>query len=107
MAQTPDQGIDCTVQNAEILPANLGGEAGVCAIVQRILLPAVHKARLSPSAVAVSVNVKSDSMASAIATVSGVATPEQKVASSDRKLGKGAIEMLANGIADQLAKMGG
>lgn len=106
MAETSDQGIDCTVQNAEQLPADLGGRTGVCSIIEKTLLPSIQSAGISPSAITVTVNVKSDSRASAVAVVNGAATAEQNVASSDRALSAGAIQMLANGIAAEIAKLG-
>ena len=106
MAQTSAQAVNCTVQNAEKLPPALGGEAAVCSIIDRLVLPSVRSAGLSPSSVSVSVNVKSQSLVSAVAVVNGSAMAEQNVASSDRALGASAIEMLGKAIATQIAKIG-
>jgi hypothetical protein len=100
------QGINCTVQNADKLPPQLGGEAAICSIMANILLPSLHQAGLASSALALFVNVKSESRISAVASVNGKPMPEQNVASSDRSLSAGAIEMLAQGVAREVAKLG-
>lgn len=103
---TSGQGLNCTVRNADKLPPELGGEAAICSMMAKILLPSLHQAGLASSAFALFVSVKSESRISAVASVNGKPVPEQNVASSDRALSAGAIEMLAQGIARELAKLG-
>jgi hypothetical protein len=106
MNSTSETSFACSVVGASELPAQIGGEQGVCSAIQRTVAPALHQAGISPSAVAIAVQVKSSSRISAVATLNGSALPEQNVAISDRTLNAGAIDMLARGLARQLTASG-
>ena len=104
MSSVSNEGFQCTVEGTENLPAELGGEAGVCAAIQRVALPQLQKSGIAPDSVAVRVLVKSKYMFSAVVFVKGQPRPERNVAISDRPLNSRAVEMLANAVAGELAK---
>ncbi|MGN6154999.1 MAG: hypothetical protein ACTHN4_04610 [Sphingomicrobium sp.] len=105
MTPTPVHQLHCAVHGAEQLPPELGGEAGVCAAIGEALAPALSRAGIAASAVAVAIEVKSKSRISAVTSVDGKPLPEQNVAISDRSLNAGAVRMLANGLAAQISEL--
>lgn len=105
MSSTSAEQLRCIVQGEEKLPAEVGGEAAVCSAIERAAAPALQSAGLSPAAVSISVEVKSQYRISAVPAVGGRSLPEQHVGISDRPLNARAIDMLANAIAAELAKL--
>lgn len=103
MNSTSETRLACSVAGASELPAQIGGADGVCAAIERAVVPALRDSGIASSAVAIAVQVKSASRVSAVATLNGSALPEQNVASSDRTLNAGSIDMLARGLAAQLS----
>jgi hypothetical protein len=88
----------CQVSGAGKLPAELGGADGLCAEIARALQP------VSPKPAAVAVTVASPYLASASVTLAdGQKLETIKVGNSDRPLNRRAIQMLAEGIATQVA----
>ena len=107
MTATSGASIRCAVAGAENLPAELGGEQGVCAAIAVAAAPALGKANIAPYAVSVAVTVKSESRISAVPSVNGKALTEQNVATSDRALNANAIRMLADAIASAISASAG
>ncbi len=105
MTPTSDQSICCAVVGAEKLPAGLGGESAVCAAITAAAAPALRQSGVSPSAVTITVQVKSNSWISALPEVNGKALYELKVASSDSSLNSRSIDMLATAVAAELSKL--
>lgn len=103
MTATSGPSIHCTVAGAEKLPASLGGESAICSAIAAAAASVLEAARIAPAAVSVEVTVKSESRMSAIATVRGKPLAEQNVASSDQALNSGAVQMLANAVANAIA----
>lgn len=88
----------CRVSDVGKLPADLGGSDSLCAEIARALQP------VAPKPAAVEVNVVSQYLASASVTLAnGRKLPDIKVGNSDRPLNRRAIQMLAEGIAAQVA----
>ncbi len=106
MSPTSDRPIQCAVEGADKLPAEIGGEPAICATIAAAVLPALERSGVSPSAVSLSVRVKSDSHISTVASISGTRLAEQNVAISDRALTSGAIDMLAQALAAELSRDG-
>jgi hypothetical protein len=93
----------CHVVGGGKLPPGLGGEQAICAAVaEAVAAEAPHKA----SSVEVRV-LSSSSLAATIRTADGRILPEQRMATMDRMLTKGAIQRFARAIAAELAKAGG
>lgn len=87
----------CRVSGAELLPAGIGGAAGLCAEIEN----AVAKAGVSGTTV--DVRVVSASLISITATLpDGRALPPVKLGVSDRELSGSSIRRLASALADQL-----
>lgn len=98
MGTTSGPAIRCTVEGAEKLPRELGGSDGVCATITR----ALAAKGIDAESASVTVEVKSDSIMSATATIAGRAFPAQTVGVSDRSLNPRAVEMLAAAVAGQV-----
>jgi hypothetical protein len=96
--------ISCTVEGAEKLPSEIGGEEAVCAALERAAAATLRQAGVAPSALSVSVNVRSAYRISAVASLDGKTIPEQQVGISDRELNARAIDMLAQAVAAELGK---
>lgn len=94
----------CVVQGEEKLPADIGGESGICSAMESAALPVLQQAGIALSAVTISVHVRSLHTVSATATVNGKSLAEQHVASSDQPLAAKSIAMLADGVARELAR---
>ena len=94
------QAVDCTVENADRLPAELRGADAICGPISRAA--AANAASGAPS-VTIRVVVDSPYKLSVTAMVNGTALPEQKLASADRTLTPEAIERLASTIAGEIA----
>ena len=103
MAGTSAQSIHCTVAGADKLPADIGGEKGVCSAIAAATASVLGQSGISPGTVTVAVAVKSESRISAVASVGGKALAEQNVATSDRALNANAIRMLANAVANSIS----
>ena len=99
-------GLRCAIEGEDQLPAETGGEAGVCAAVARAVLPEIERAGIAPASVSVTVTVASPYAMAATASVGGRALPEQKVGISDRPLNARAVQMLADALARELASLG-
>lgn len=96
MNRSADQGW-CQVSGADKLPADLGGANSLCSAVAE----AIGAHSLKPTAIAL--NILSPYLISATVTLAdGRRLPAIKVGSSDRKLSRRAIQMLAGSIAAQL-----
>jgi len=91
---------ECRVTGGEKLPAETGAEM-ICAAVRGALAAARP---LVP--VRVEVLVTSNSSLTARIEVAGKRLPDEEVAVMDRKLSKGAIDMLARRIAEVAGKAG-
>lgn len=104
MTSTGGNDIRCTVEGGDKLPPGLGGGEAICRAISRAALPALQRAGIAPSAVAVAVRVKSDSRMSAVASVNDKPLAEQNVATSDRALNAGAVTMLADAVAAELSR---
>ncbi len=98
--------VSCTVQNLEKLPADLRHQESICGPLVSAAQTAAGKAALASNAVTLRVVVDSPYKLAATAIVNGTALPEQKLASADRPLTSGSIEMLAGALASQLADFG-
>lgn len=105
MNSAPNRTIRCSVEGAEQLPQELGGEGDICSTMEAAALPALRDAGIAASTVVILVKVKSPYRISAIAESNGTSLGEQKVGISDRPLNKSAIEMLARAVAGQLSKL--
>lgn len=105
MSSTSTGQLRCVVQGEDLLPPELGGQAAVCSAIQQAATPVLQRAGIAPAAVSVSVQVTSQSTISATASVGGTSRPEQHVATSDRLLNPGAIDMLARAVASDLSKL--
>ena len=80
------------------MPADTGGADAVCAAIERALQA------VSPKPAAVEVRVVSPYLLSAtVVLADGRRLPPVKVGSSDRPLGRRAVQMLAESIAAQVA----
>ncbi len=79
----------------EKLGAASGGEAAICAEVERAFDAYVPGARYQ-----IDVRVKSPARLSATGSVNGRNFPEQNLASSDRNLTRGAIRRFARALAE-------
>jgi hypothetical protein len=91
-------GVRCQVVGASQLSADTGGADASCAAIDQSLQAA------SPKPAAVEVTIVSPSLVSAtVMLADGRRLPAIKVASSDRPLGRGSIQMLADSIAAQVA----
>lgn len=106
MGTMADPALRCTVAGAEALPGEIGGSEAVCAAIERAAAPAIKRAGISASSVAVAVAVKSPSRLSAIASVGERSLPEQHVGISDRPINARAIDMLARAVAAQIEQLG-
>ena len=88
----------CKVNDAQKLPADVGGAEAVCAAVAKAV------GVRSPKPHAITLNIVSPYLISATVTMAdGRRLPAIKVGRSDRKLGRRAIQMLADSIAAQVA----
>lgn len=105
MTTSSSERMSCSVEGAEKLPRALGGQSGICSVIEKALAPAIAGGGIPYSAVSVKVEVKSDSRISAVASVSGKLLPEQNVATSDRALNAAALQMLANALAAEVTKL--
>jgi hypothetical protein len=99
MTSTPSSGLRCSVTGEEKLPPEVGGGQAICSAISAAVIPALQRAGIASSAIAISVKVKSDSRISAVASVNEHPLPEQHVASSDRPLNGRAVDMLARAVA--------
>ena len=95
--------IHCTVEGAEKLPSEVGGEGAVCSAIAAAAAGTLKQAKLSPADLSVAVTVKSDSLISAVPSVRGKPLAEQNVATSDRALNANALNMLGNAVANAIA----
>jgi hypothetical protein len=105
MNSVSQSGLRCVVDGEEKLPPEVGGPVRLCAAIERAALPQLQNAGIAPVTVAVRVTVKSSSRISAVASIGDRALPEQNVGISDRPLNVRAVDMLAQAVAGQLAKV--
>lgn len=92
----------CQVVDAAKLPAEVGGAAALCDAIKRA-------ATASAPGVGFSVEVRvlsSRSLAAVVKTADGRSLPEQRMAVSDRTLGRSSIGRFADAIALALANAG-
>jgi hypothetical protein len=89
----------CQVIGSEKLPAETGGIAGICSVIERTIA-----AQAPNVAYSVKVEVVSASKLTATLIVRGKTLPEQRFAVMDRRLNASAIEHFANGLATEVAK---
>jgi hypothetical protein len=104
MTTSSSERLNCTVEGTSNLPNSLGGQPGICAIIENAVSSAIARGGIPLSAISVAVEVKSQSRMSAVVTFNGKALPEQDVASSDRALNAVAVKMLANALAAEISK---
>ena len=97
------EGLRCSVQGEEKLPAELCGEPAICAAIAGAALPELERSGIAPDSVAVTVTVGSPFLMSAAVSVGDRDLPEQKVGISDRPLNARAVKMLADAVARALA----
>ena len=87
----------CQVTGAQKLPAELGGADALCAAAARAI------GLVSPKPKAIEINVVSPFLISAtVILVDNRRLPVIKISSSDRPLGRKAIQMLTDSIAAQI-----
>jgi hypothetical protein len=95
----PADNAPCRISGADKLSAELGGAEAWCAAIRQALAP------VSPKPAAIDVQVLTPHLASATVTLAdGSTLPAVKVGRSDRPLGRGSMQMLANSIAAQVAE---
>lgn len=88
----------CQVYGAHKLPAHLGGADALCAAAARAI------GSVSPKPKAIEIEVVSSSLITAtVIMADDRRLPVIKIASSDRPLGRKAIQMLTDSIAAQIA----
>lgn len=105
MNSVSTHGIRCDVQGEDKLPAEIGGEAAVCAAIADAAIPELQRVGVPPESVAVTVHVISTQTMSAVASVNERALRVQKVGVMDRPLNERAVKMLAQAVAGDLAKL--
>ena len=94
--------VECTVENADKLPAELRQAEAVCGPIRRAVQEvAASRPALAP--ISVRVVVESAYKIAVTAGVNGVALPVQKLGSADRPLTVKSMERLASAVAAQLA----
>lgn len=98
-AHSASDGLRCTVDRAERLPADVGGAAGMC----RLFEEAAAAAKARPAAVAVTV-LSSAALAATVTASDGRELPEHRLVRSDRPLSRAAIERFARAV---MAEPGG
>ena len=87
----------CRVSGAQKLPAELGGADALCAAAARAI------SSVSPKPKAIEIRVVSPFLISAtVILVDNRRLPVIKISSSDRPLGRKAIQMLTDSIAAQI-----
>jgi hypothetical protein len=88
----------CRVTGAQNLPAELGGADALCAAAAR----AIELASPKPKAIEIKV-VSPYLIAATVILIDNKRLPVIKIASSDRPLGRKAMQMLTDSIAAQIA----
>ncbi len=91
----------CRVVNGEKLPAESGGAAAICSAVEQAMAARAPKVRYTAE-----VRVLSKSALAALVVADGKALPKQEFAVSDRNLNPSSIKRFAEGLADEVAKVG-
>ena len=86
------QDVRCVVERAERLPADVGGAAGICALIERAAAGA------GPVNVTVTV-VSANELSAAITNRHGHMLPELRFAKSDRPLSRASVGRFARSIA--------
>ncbi|HET7710282.1 MAG TPA: hypothetical protein VFK50_12255 [Sphingomicrobium sp.] len=99
MNSEPVAAADCVVEGGEKLPPETGGAAAICAAIKDAL-------KSEAGTIQVRVDVKSNAWLVARIERDGIALPDQNMAVSDGKLGKGSIERFARAIAQAVATAG-
>ena len=100
-AMSAPQDRPCRVLNGEKLPPESGGAAGLCSAIERAMAARAPKIRYTAE-----VRVLSKSALAALVVANGKPLPEQQFAVSDRNLNPGSIKRFAEGLADEVAKIG-
>ena len=88
----------CRVTGAQKLPAELGGADALCAAAAR----AIDSASQKPQAIEIKV-VSPYLISATVILIDNRRLPVIKISSSDRPLGRKAIQMLTDSIAAQIA----
>jgi len=103
-AMTTTDMVHCSVERAEKLPAGVTGSS-ICAAVRKAAAPALAQGGHSPAALSVHITIESETKLVGAATLAGKALPEHRIGISDRALNAGAVNMLANAIAADIASV--
>ena len=103
MTHSPAPPERCRVIGGDKLPPETGGSGQICASIE-----AAAESRAPGTGYSVEVEVLSDYMLAArVRMADGRTLPEQKMAVSDRKLGRRAINRFATSIAEAIGRAGG
>ena len=100
-AMSAPQNRPCRVVNGEKLPAESGGAAAICSAVEQAMAARAPKVRYTAE-----VRVLSKSALAALVVANGKALPKQEFAVSDRNLNSSSIKRFAEGLADEVVKVG-
>lgn len=105
MQSREQQSIVCSVEASTKAPPELQQEGAICGPIARAAEAAARDSGLAAGTISVKVEVLSPFSIAATTSVEGRALPTQRVDVSDRALGASSIEMLARGVALQLAQL--
>lgn len=94
MSTRPAQDVSCSVQRAELLPAEVGGAEAVCSEIRG----AAAAAGVGPVKVLVTVH-SANELSAAITNRHGRKLPELRFAKSDRPLSRASVGRFARTIA--------
>jgi hypothetical protein len=91
----------CTVLNGEKLPPESGGADAICSAIEQAIAARAPKVRYTAE-----VRVLSKSGLSVTVVANGKKLPDQNMSVSDRNLNPWAIKRFAEGLAEEVAKVG-
>ena len=100
-AMSAPQNRPCRVVNGEKLPPESGGATALCSAIEQAMASRAPKVRYTAE-----VRVLSKSALAAVVVANGKALPEQQFAVSDRNLNPSSVKRFAEGLADEVAKVG-
>ncbi len=104
MTRGTESDIRCTVSGSANLPPEIS-DRSLCDAISHAAAPVLAETGVSPGAVTVAIEVKSPSRMGAVVSLGKESSPQQQVASSDRPINSGAVKMLADALARELARM--
>ena len=91
----------CTVLNGEKLPPESGGADAICSAIEQAIAARAPKVRYTAE-----VRVLSKSGLSVTVVANGKKLPDQNMSVMDRNLNPWAIKRFAEGLAEEVAKVG-